>query len=74
MFILFSSIIVSISRGYLYQFMNERYHEDEISTVASYDLINGIVKFAEKDKVTCYCQSLSLKYTSATGLGVATMP
>ena len=31
--------------------MSERYHEDEISTVASYDLITGIVKFAEQDKV-----------------------
>ena len=31
--------------------MADRYHEDEISTVASYDLITGIVKYAEKDKV-----------------------
>jgi len=38
-------------RGYLYQFMDDRYHEDEISTVASYDFITGIVKFAEQDKV-----------------------
>ena len=32
--------------------MNERYSEEEISTVATYDLITGIVKYAEQDKVS----------------------
>nr|XP_002121447.1 uncharacterized protein LOC100177030 [Ciona intestinalis] len=41
---------VSTIREHLYNFMSERYQEDEISPVATYDLITAIVKHAAHDK------------------------
>jgi len=35
----------------MYNFLSERYQEDEISPMATYDLITAIVKYAVKDKV-----------------------
>ncbi|XP_076812117.1 uncharacterized protein LOC143459041 [Clavelina lepadiformis] len=42
---------VSTVREYLYDFMSERYQEDEIAPTASYDFINAVVKYAPHDKI-----------------------
>lgn len=36
----------------MYNFMSERYQEEEISPMATYDLITAVVKYAALDKVS----------------------